>query len=183
MSMEKRHRKRKGVGVGRSFLPGFLWVAGWIVIAGSGPVSGFGQAAPSPQVRDLPPLRMHGEANLQGPIPEIRAPIERFFKDLLDGEIQRAFQELLVASRLSSRHDNVSVLMDKTAQAFTYYGKATGFEPYDTRAVGNRLFVVTYLLDLDLQPLRWRFVYYRPEAAWKLIDIRVDDALDDLISH
>ncbi|MDD2675880.1 MAG: hypothetical protein PHP75_00190 [Methylacidiphilaceae bacterium] len=113
MNMEKRHRKSKSVGGGRSSLPWFRWVAGFVVLGGLGQVSGFGQAAPSPQVRDLPPLRMHGEANLQGPIPEIRAPIERFFKDLLAGEIQRAFQELLVASRLSSRHDNVSVLMNK----------------------------------------------------------------------
>ncbi|WP_246189453.1 hypothetical protein [Methylacidimicrobium cyclopophantes] len=158
-------------------------VIGLIVIGGLLPVVAFGQAAPSPQVRDLPPLRTHGEPNLQAPVPEIRAPIERFFRDLLAGEIQRAFQELLVTSRLSSRHENVSVLMDKTAQAFTYYGKATAFEPYDTRAIGGRLYVVTYLLDLELQPLRWRFVYYRPEEAWKLIDIRVDDALEDLINR
>ncbi|MGD9895583.1 MAG: hypothetical protein AB7T14_00675 [Candidatus Methylacidiphilaceae bacterium] len=160
------------------------WAA-WLIVAGGAgqALCGFGQSAPSPEVRDLPPLRVHGDPNLQGPIPEIRAPIEKFFKDLLAGEIQRAFQELLVTSRLSSRHDNISVLMDKTAQAFTYYGKATGFEPYDTRAIGSRLYVVTYLLDLALQPLRWRFVYYRPEEAWKLIDIRVDDALEDLINR
>lgn len=156
---------------------------GLAVIGGLGPACVRGQSAPSPQVRDLPPLRTHGEPNGQAPIPEIRSLIERFFRDLVAGEIQKSFQDLLVTSRLSSRHENVSVLMDKTAQAFTYYGKATGFEPYDTRAIGSRLYVVTYLLDLDLQPLRWRFVYYRPEEAWKLIDIRVDDALEDLISR
>ncbi|QSR85880.1 hypothetical protein MacB4_10080 [Methylacidimicrobium sp. B4] len=181
--MEKSFRERKRAAAGASSRWMSRWAAGLIVLGGLGPVHSWGQAAPSPQVRDLPPLRTHGEPNAQAPIPELRALVERFFKDLIAGEIQKAFQDLLVTSRLSSRHENVSVLMDKTAQAFTYYGKATGFEPYDTRAVGGRLYVVTYLLDLDLQPLRWRFVYYRPEEAWKLIDIRVDDALEDLISR
>ncbi|CAB4242986.1 conserved exported protein of unknown function [Methylacidimicrobium sp. AP8] len=181
--MEKRLRKSKRAGR-RAWFRRLSWgAAAGIAFAAPGSISAWGQAAPSPQVRDLPPLRMHGEPNRQAPLPEIRALVERFFKDLIAGEIQKAFQDLLVTSRLSSRHENLSVLMDKTAQAFTYYGKATGFEPYDTRAVGSRLLVVTYLLDLDLQPLRWRFVYYRPEEAWKLIDIRVDDALEDLISR
>ena len=181
--MEKRSRESKRPADG-GFSRGMMRRAALLLaIGGWAPVGGFGQSAPSPQVRDLPPLRMHGEPNLQGPIPEIRVLVERFFKDLVAGEIQKAFQDLLVTSRLSSRHENISVLMDKTAQAFTYYGKGTGFEPYDTRGIGNRLYVVTYLLDLEVQPLRWRFVYYRPEEAWKLIDIRVDDALEDLISR
>ncbi|TFE69863.1 hypothetical protein A7Q09_00420 [Methylacidiphilum sp. Yel] len=140
------------------------------------------QTAPVPQVKDLPPLRMSREPNPVQPIPELKVPIEKFFNQLLQGDIQRAFQELLVNSRLASRNENINMLMDKTSQAMSYYGKADSFDIYDSKAFGNRLYVVTYLLNLELQPLRWRFVYYKPDKVWKLIDIRVDDALEDLIN-
>ncbi|QSR88336.1 hypothetical protein IT6_08120 [Methylacidiphilum caldifontis] len=146
------------------------------------PVCLLAQTAPIPQVKDLPPLRITKEPNAAQPIPELKVPIEKFFNQMLQGDIERAFQELLVNSRLASRHENINMLMDKTSQAMSYYGKADSFEIYDSRSFGSRLYVITYLLNLELQPLRWRFVYYKPDKVWKLIDIRVDDSLEDLIS-
>ncbi|WP_187146958.1 hypothetical protein [Candidatus Methylacidiphilum infernorum] len=146
------------------------------------PIVLFSQTAPIPQVKDLPPFHLSRESPPAQPIPELKVPIEKFFNQMLQGDIQRAFQELLVNSRLASRHENINMLIDKTSQAMSYYGKADSFEIYDSKSYGSRLYVITYLLNLELQPLRWRFVYYKPDKVWKLIDIRVDDSLEDLIS-
>jgi hypothetical protein len=43
--------------------------------------------------------------------------------------------------------------------------------------------VLTYLTRQANQPLRWRFIYYRADADWKLINIGFDDPLLDLIGN
>ena len=50
----------------------------------------------------------------------------------------------------------------------------------DSLTVGEHLLRRTCLsLNEDL-PLRWRFYFYRSGDTWKLVDLRVDDALVEL---
>jgi hypothetical protein len=175
-------------GTGRSFLnlrrfrPGFLLAAAVALCAvGS---AAYAQALPPPSVReDVPPMHFRPNPNPTPPIPEIRIPVERFFNRLLTGQVQQAFDEFLGKSRLAQGTDNIKTLVDKVEQAIGAYGKPKGFEVYDTYPVGTRLYVVSYLLALELQPLRWRFVYYKPDTIWNIIDVRVDDEMEDLISR
>lgn len=115
------------------------------------------------------------------PAIEIRMPIEKFFNTLKTGDASKAYDELLINTRLAERKDNVRLLIEKTDQAAALYGKVINFEIYDSYNVGSSMIVLTYMTLHQLQPLRWRFIYYKPEKSWLLIDLRVDDVLDDLI--
>lgn len=143
-------------------------------------------AAPEPpkvNLRDLLPHSLRHAPNPAQPPAEVRAPIEHFFNALKEGESQQAYDALLANTRLIENKENVHVLVSKTDQALALYGKVLSFEVYDNYAVGSNLLVLTYLTNHAIQPLRWRFVYYRPERVWGLIDVRVDDVLEDLIGY
>jgi hypothetical protein len=95
--------------------------------------------------------------------------------------VPEAFDLLLKDTRLSAREENVKELIRRTEQALGLYGKMNDYEVVDTYQVGSRMLVTTYLSALQVQPLRWRFVYYKADKNWMLIDLRVDDHLADLV--
>ncbi|CAF0691360.1 hypothetical protein [Candidatus Methylacidithermus pantelleriae] len=162
----------------------FVSFAIWESVLSLTGIRSWAQTLPPPSVReDVAPMHFRSNPNPTPPIPEIRFPLERFFNRLVSGQIQQAFEELLGKSRLGQGTDNVKTLVEKVQQAMATYGKAKSFEVYDTYPVGTRIYVVSYLLGLELQPLRWRFVYYKPDVTWNIIDVRVDDEMEDLISR
>jgi hypothetical protein len=112
---------------------------------------------------------------------EMRGPLEKFFNTLKTGDASKAYDELLINTRLAERKDNVRLLIEKTDQAAALYGKVLNFEIFDNYSVGSSMIVLTYVSMQQMQPLRWRFIYYKPDKNWVLIDLRVDDTLDDLI--
>ena len=114
-------------------------------------------------------------------IAAVRLPIEAFFNLLKQNKVPEAFTQLLKGSRIGQQPEQVSVLVGTTQQAFGLYGKMISYEVYDTYTVGSSLIVTTYLTNLPVEPIRWRFVYYKPDKEWRIIDIRVDDVLVDLI--
>ncbi len=60
-------------------------------------------------------------------------------------------------------------------------GRWNDFEVYDTRPIGSRLLVTTYFTALTVAPLRWRFIYYKPDQKWILINLVFDDSMQDLL--
>jgi len=52
-----------------------------------------------------------------------------------------------------------------------FTGKLNDYEIYDNYSVGSNVIVLTYLTRHDLQPLRWRFIFYRPDKQWGLINM------------
>jgi hypothetical protein len=138
--------------------------------------------APIPGTKDLPPgMLLRPNYQPVSPIPEIKVRVEGFLAMLVKGQVPPAFDLLLKDTRLSAREENVSELIRRTEQALGLYGKMTDYEVIDTYQVGSRMLVTTYLSALQVQPLRWRFVYYKADKSWMLIDLRVDDHLADLV--
>ncbi len=83
-------------------------------------------------------------------------------------------------SLVAERKEDVKSLKDRTRQALDGYGDITGYEVVEEKDVGKHLMRRTCLsLNSDL-PLRWRFYFYLHDNQWRLIDLRVDDALVEL---
>lgn len=115
------------------------------------------------------------------PVEALQLKIHGFLNQLKTGQTKEAYNRLLKGSRIAQQPDKVELLVAKTEQAFAVYGKMIKYEPFDTYEVGSSVVVVTYLTNLPVQPLRWRFVYYKPAEDWTIIDVRVDDVLVDLL--
>lgn len=114
---------------------------------------------------------------------KIATPDERiaaFFAALEKEKIEEAYDGLVKDSMVGERKEDVASLKQRTQQALDGYGSISGYEVVEEKTVGTHLMRRTCLsLNSDL-PLRWRFYFYESDGQWRLIDLRVDDALVEL---
>lgn len=135
----------------------------------------------TPSYHDFAPKPSHVNPNPTPPPAEIAAKIDPFFKGLENNDVRTSFTNLLAGTKLAGRDDNVNALIDHTDQALALYGKMNDYEVYDTRFVGSRVVVITYLAALQIQPIRWRFIFYKADKSWTLINLAADDSMEDIL--
>jgi len=142
------------------------------------------QAVPAPP-RNIMPMSINHKPNPTPPPAEIAGPIDKFFKTLKAAEeanaYATAYDTFLAGTVLGSQTDKKSAFISKTQEAFGIYGKLNDYEIYDNYSIGSNVLVLTYLTRHKMQPLRWRFIYYRPDKTWGLINMGFDDVLLDML--
>jgi len=138
------------------------------------------QAAPSPP-RDIMPLSINHKPNPTNPPAEIAGPIDKFFKGLEAGNYSETYETFLSGSLMGTQKEKMSVFISKTEEAFGIFGKLHDYEIFDNYSVGSNVIVLTYLSRHDVQPLRWRFIYYRPDKTWRVINMGFDVTLLDTL--
>ena len=138
------------------------------------------QGLPAPP-RNIMPLALNHKPNPTNPPAEIAGPIDKFFKGLKAGDYATTYESFLAGTRLGAQKEKMSVFISKTQEAFGLYGKLNDYEIFDNYSVGSNVIVLTYLSRHDVQPLRWRFIFYRPEKSWGLINMGFDDVLLDML--
>jgi hypothetical protein len=131
--------------------------------------------------RNIMPLALNHKPNATNPPAEIAGSIDKFFKGLKAGDYPGSYETFLAGTRLGAQKEKMSVFISKTQEAFGLYGKLNDYEIFDNYSVGSNILVLTYLSRHDVQPLRWRFIYYRPDKSWKLINMGFDDVLLDML--
>ena len=147
------------------------------------------QPAPSPP-RNIMPMGINHKPNPTPPPAEIAGPIDKFFKTLKaaaaadvnpSATYAAAYDTFLAGTMLGTQTDKKSVFISKTQDAFGLYGPLNDYEIYDNYSIGSNVVVLTYLTRHKVQPLRWRFIYYRPDKTWGLINMGFDDVLLDMM--
>jgi hypothetical protein len=138
------------------------------------------QAAPSPP-RNIMPQTMNHKPNPTQPPAELAAAIQKFFSGLKAGDYANTYETFLAGTRLGLKKDKMSFFVSKTQEAFGLYGGLTDYEIFDNYSIGSNVLVLTYLSRHSIQPLRWRFIYYRPAKKWGLINMGFDDVLLDML--
>ncbi len=115
--------------------------------------------------------------------PEPSQIARAFFGLLAKGDVDGAYEGLMKGSNIAQRPDEVRSLKTKTRQAIEIFGTIHGYDLIDIKPVGERLMRATYLSLGHELPLRWRFYFYKADAEWRLIDIRVDDKLNGIFDE
>jgi hypothetical protein len=115
--------------------------------------------------------------------PEPAQIVRAFFTLLGTGDIDTAYTGLMKGSKIGERPEEVRTLKAKTRDAIDIFGVIHGYDLVDIKPVGERLMRATYLSLGHELPLRWRFYFYKAEADWKLIDLRVDDKLTGIFDE
>jgi hypothetical protein len=126
------------------------------------------------------------DAAVAAPAGEGEAPettIARFFGYLQRKEVDLAYDQLTKGTKIAERAEDVKMLKSKTKDALAVFGVMTGFDSVARKTVGERLVSYTYVSLGKEFPLRWRFYFYKPQQAWKLIDLRVDDRLSAMFDE
>jgi hypothetical protein len=131
--------------------------------------------------RNIMPLALNHKANPTNPPADIAGPIDKFFKGLKAGNYADSYETFLAGTRLGAQKEKMSVFISKTQEAFGIYGKLNDYEIFDNYSVGSNVVVLTYLSRHDVQPLRWRFIFYRADKTWGLINMGFDDVLLDML--
>lgn len=109
--------------------------------------------------------------------------MDMFFLALKANQVSAAYDALVKDTIIAHRADDVTALKEKTMQALDGYGPISGYEVVDEKIVGSSLLRRTCIsLNADL-PLRWRFYFYKSEGTWRLVDLRIDDALVELFEE
>lgn len=144
---------------------------------GSGSATRPAQALP----RNIMPLTINHKPNPVPPPPEIAGPIDKFFKGLKAGDYANTYETFLAGTKLGAQKEKMSFFISKTEEAFGIYGALNDYEIFDNYSVGSNVLVLTYLTRHSDQPLRWRFIYYRPDKTWGLINMGFDDFLLDML--
>ena len=144
------------------------------------PDSASTEQSPAPP-RNIMPLTINHKPNPTNPPADIAGPIDTFFKGLKSGDYASSYETFLAGTRLGAQKEKMSVFISKTQEAFGLYGKLHDYEIFDNYSVGSNVLVLTYLSRHDVQPLRWRFIFYRPEKSWTLINMGFDDVLLDML--
>jgi hypothetical protein len=142
--------------------------------------AGSNPGLPAPP-RNIMPQALNHKANPTNPPAEIAGPIDKFFKGLKTGDYANSYETFLAGTRLGAQKEKMSVFISKTQEAFGLYGKLNDYEIFDNYSVGSNVLVLTYLSRHDVQPLRWRFIFYRPQKTWGLINMGFDDVLLDML--
>ncbi|XHR27909.1 MAG: hypothetical protein ACFUZC_18505 [Chthoniobacteraceae bacterium] len=118
------------------------------------------------------------------PGPEPAALSAQFFQTLTEGRVDAAYDQLLKGSKMVvDMPKGVADLKAKTKEALRIFGSMNGFEQIEEKKVGTRIVRLTCVSLGKSVPIRWRFYFYKPDDAWMLVDIRIDDRLTDLFDE
>ena len=109
--------------------------------------------------------------------------LNAFFMLLTTGNVANAYDDLVRGTLLADRPDVLNELKKSTVDAIEKFGPVRGFDEISTIKAGERLIRKTCLSYNTDTPLRWRFYFYKADKEWKLIDLRIDDALAQLIDE
>ncbi len=133
-----------------------------------------------PLFAQTPPVKPAVVAEAQPPAAVAETPekiVNRFFGYLQKKDVETAYEQLTRNTKIAERADDVKTLKAKTREALSVFGAMSGYEVVSTKMVGERMVRYTVVSLGKEFPLRWRFYFYKPADAWKLIDMRVDDRL------
>ena len=111
---------------------------------------------------------------------EINAKIAAFFDQVKNGQTDPAMQKIIQGSVLGQNPAQIQNLVAQINNSLTLYGPLKSFQYVNSSVVADSLIKITAVGKQAVHPLRWTFVYYRPESEWILIDIEFDDQVDEL---
>ena len=102
------------------------------------------------------------------------------FADRLDTEgPQSAIDSLFSTNEWMMRSlDTRDQIKTQLTNLLPLIGAYHGREQIATRQVGGSLVLYSYLFKYARQPIRFNFMFYRPEAKWTLYKFTFDDSFD-----
>lgn len=107
---------------------------------------------------------------------EVSEKIADFFKTIQTGNVQPAYDKLLLGSPLLNKNEELGSLVKQTIRSFELYGLLKDYELVGFDAVSSSYMRVKYLGIHTKYPLRWMFTFYKsPEKGWIVTNIKFDD--------
>jgi hypothetical protein len=108
----------------------------------------------------------------------VMAIIDTFFKKYKDGGTSPAIDYLFGTNKLFTDTVQIAGLKGKLDALRQSIGKYLGKEIIAQRSASPSLFFYSYLVKHENQPVRFTFIFYKPQNDWVLYRFKYDDQLD-----
>jgi len=108
--------------------------------------------------------------------------VDTFFETYQEKDIVEAVDYIFSTNPwMSQGEDVVTILKNQINTQLTedVVGKYYGHEVMTTKTIGESVVYVTYLVKYDRQPIRFTFIFYKPDEEWRIHKFSYKDGLDD----
>ncbi len=113
---------------------------------------------------------------IKSPPENVTNKCENFFESLMNESADKAYDKLLRGSPLIMNEDKVKNQVLQTLKAIDLYGAVKGYERSSIKFISPSYMKVTYLSLHSLNPLRWKFTFYKsPTVGWIVLNIKYTD--------
>jgi hypothetical protein len=108
--------------------------------------------------------------------PRVDERVQSFFTALVTQTPEQAFFRLFEGTKFSAEKEIIDAYTKATRREIDASGKIKFFNHLETRKIGERLLLATYIIEHERRVIRWRLMFYSPVGnEWKLINLKVDD--------
>ena len=129
--------------------------------------------------QDNPPQASTPSENLTGTsaLPkEIIGMSSEFFKLMMSGNSDAAFQKLFKNSPMADNKELTKRIAEQAKRADEIYGMIKGYERVGMEIVAESYIRLRYISLHDKYPMRWVFTFYRsPTRGWIVSNVKFDD--------
>ncbi|MDX6765542.1 MAG: hypothetical protein SFU85_02005 [Candidatus Methylacidiphilales bacterium] len=127
--------------------------------------------------RPIEPVQARGNTVSDNTLPaRVEERIKLFFSTLAEQSIEQAFLKLFDGSKLLQEKDAIDSFTQVTRGSIQAYGRIKYYNLLDSRRIGDRLLLLTYIVEHEKRPVRWRFLFFAPIGNdWTLANLKADD--------
>lgn len=102
---------------------------------------------------------------------------KEFFKTFESSPV-KAYSDLFKNNKFIKEAD-IETIKIKFQQTLSDVGKYYGYEELTTKYAGSCLMLKTFIVKFERQPLRFKFLIYKPDNTWSLNNFSYDASIDD----
>ena len=108
------------------------------------------------------------------------ALINQFFK-IYEKSPQEAVSYIFSTNKwiLERNKDGIENVKTQLTSFLGLVGNYYGYEKITEKRLGDTYKLVSYMIKYDRQPVRFTFIFYKPEDKWQLQNFQYDDNLDE----
>lgn len=130
----------------------------------------------------LPPSRPRPGKSVA--VPEvIQQKTVLFFSNLKKNKPRIAFFKLFDGTQFATEGNLIDKFVKGASASFEQYGPIQRYEMVSAEKPTERLFILTYVTELQTKFLRWRLLFFTPVGnEWKLVNLKIDDMREFLPS-
>jgi hypothetical protein len=105
--------------------------------------------------------------------------INKFFEKFKNEGSSEALDFIFSTNKWISQSDeNIEGIKSQLKTTLDQLGQYYDFESISKSSYGKNLVLHTFLIRYDRQPLRFMFLFYKPDNSWRLQNFSYDDNLD-----
>jgi hypothetical protein len=111
--------------------------------------------------------------------------VDDFFNAYQSGNIVKALDNLFDTNKwfTASSNGEIEKLKNDMPLYLTQLGEYYGYNLISEKTIGESFVIYTYLVKYERQPLRFTFIFYKPNNNWVLYNFKYDDNIENELSE